>query len=317
MIAVLGLSVSMDMVVAGLTIGAVYGLIGLGFSVIYNASGILNFSQGAFVMLGGIFTYVFVVKQHMPMAVGVGLGVALVVLVGVLIQMLIAQPLMKRGASLSLVSIAMLGVSLLASNAVLVTLGSQAMGYRAFTAGPSVEVLGAPVTRQTFWILGSAVVLVAGLWVLLRRTHLGRAMRAIAYDAEIAQTMGVKPSRVLMVAFGLSALIGGMAGSVITAQQFTAYNVGLPFAIKGFVASVIGGFENPFGAIIGGLILGLFEAFAIMNFSTTFADAIVYGSLIIVLIIRPGEASRSLGIASKESQCCCQAVIVMFAGGSV
>lgn len=301
MIALLGLTVSIDMVVAGLTVGAVYGLIGLGFSVVYNASGILNFSQGAFVMLGGVFTYVFVVKREMPTGLGVGLGVAAVVVVGVLIEVVVVRPLLRRGASLSLVSIAMLGVSLLASNAVLVTLGSQAIGYPAFTAGSAVRVLGAPVTRQTFWIIGSAVVMVALLWILFRRTHLGRAMRAIAYDGEIAQAMGVRPARVLMIAFGLSALIGGMAGAVITPQQFTAYNVGLPYAIKGFVASVIGGFEHPFGAIGGGLVLGLFEAFAITNFSSTFAEAIVYGALIVVLILRPGEASRSLGIASKEA----------------
>lgn len=270
---------------AGLKNGSIYALVALGFTIVYSSTGVINFAQGEFVMLGGMLSVWAYSGLGLPLPVAAVVGIALTALVGVVFEILAIRP-RKDGDPLALIIITV-GGSLLLSSLARHAFGPNEKSLPPFTAGPSIHVLGATIERQSLWILGLTAIAVVMLTLLYSKTRLGRAMRACSIDRAAARLVGVDPKRLVTVSFALAAALGGLAGVVTTPLTQTAFNVGSSFGIKGFAAAILGGLGNPIGAVVGGLVLGLLESMSIAFISSTYKDAISLVVLLLVLFVRP------------------------------
>lgn len=273
--------------VNGLSVGCIYGLIGIGFCVIYNASGIVNFAQGAFVMLGGMITYVLLTVWHLPIVVAGVLATAIVALLGVLIERIVVRPLWDRNATMFVMILATLAAQIVIERTMLILVGDQPKSIPVFTDLPPIRLGGVSIGYQTLWIIGVSLLLIALLALFFKKTLVGRAMRACSINREAAALQGISVSRMLALSFALSAALGAIAGILVTPTQFTAFNVGTPFAISGFIAAIVGGFGRPFGAFLGGIALGLAQALAVFGLGSGLKNVAALSVLLIFLFLRP------------------------------
>jgi branched-chain amino acid transport system permease protein len=273
--------------VNGLSVGCIYGLIGIGFCVIYNASGIVNFAQGAFVMLGGMITYVLLTTFHLPIFVAGVIATVAVALLGVLIERIVVRPLWDRNATMFVMILATLAAQIVIERLTLILVGDQPKSIPVFTDLPPIRLGGVSIGYQTLWIIGVSLVLIALLALFFKKTLVGRAMRACSINREAAALQGISVSRMLALSFALSAALGAIAGILLTPTQFTAFNVGTPFAISGFIAAIVGGFGRPFGAFLGGIALGLAQALAVFGLGSGLKNVAALSVLLIFLFLRP------------------------------
>jgi branched-chain amino acid transport system permease protein len=273
--------------VNGLSVGCIYGLIGIGFCVIYNASGIVNFAQGAFVMLGGMVTFVLLTSFGMPMIVAGALATVAVAILGVVIERLVVRPLWDRNATMFVIILATLAAQIVIERATLIAVGDQPKSIPIFTDFPPIRIAGVAIGYQILWIIGTSLLLIALLALFFQKTLVGRAMRACSINREAAALQGIPVSRMLALSFALSAALGAIAGILVTPTQFTAFNVGTPFAIAGFIAAIVGGFGRPFGAFLGGIALGLAQALAVFALGSGLKNVAALAVLLVFLFFRP------------------------------
>jgi branched-chain amino acid transport system permease protein len=273
--------------VNGVGIGLVYGLVAIGFCVIYNASGIVNFAQGVFVMLGGMFAYSFLVSMRLPLALAAAISIVLAALVGVLVQLLVIRPMWQRKAPMFAIILATLAVQLLIEQVVILTLGDRPRTYPNFTLGGPLKIGPIAIDYQLFWVLGCGALMVIALELFFNKTRAGRALRACAQNREAAALLGIPVGSMLMLSFALSAALGAAAGILITPTQYTAWSVGGPFGINGFIAAIIGGFGSAPAALVGGVLLGVVQSEAIVFFGAGFKNVVALTILLIVLLFFP------------------------------
>ncbi len=276
-----------QILVNGLSVGCIYGLIGIGFCVIYNASGIVNFAQGAFVMLGGMTTFVLLTRIGLPLVVAGVLATLVVAALGVVIERLVVRPLWDRNATMFVMILATLAAQIVIERATLILVGNQPKSIPVFTDLPPLRIAGVSIGYQIIWIVGTSLVLIGLLAVFFQKTLVGRAMRACAINREAAALQGIPVSRMLALSFALSAALGAIAGILVTPTQFTAFNVGTPFAISGFIAAIVGGFGRPFGAFLVGIALGLAQALAVFTLGSGLKNVAALSVLLVFLFFRP------------------------------
>ena len=276
-----------QILVNGISVGCIYGLIGIGFCVIYNASGIVNFAQGAFVMLGGMITYLLISAFGLPILVAGILATLAVAMLGVALERLVVRPLWDRNATMFVMILATLAAQIVVERAMLLLVGDQPKSIPVFTDLPPIRIGGVAIGYQLLWIVGVSVLLIALLNAFFQRTLVGRAMRACAINREAAALQGIPVSSMLALSFALSAGLGAIAGILVTPTQYTAYNVGTPFAISGFIAAIVGGFGRPLGAFLGGIILGVSQALAVVVFGSGMKNVAALSVLLIFLFFRP------------------------------
>lgn len=273
--------------VSGLGIGCVYGLIGIGFCVIYNASGIVNFAQGAFVMLGGMITHALFVRGQLPYGLAILLTVPIVALIGIVLERLVVRPLWTRNAPMFVMILATLAAQIVIERLTYLAADDQPKTLPVFTDLPPIMLRGIAVNIQSLWIIAGSLAIVALLALFFKTTRTGKAMRACAINREAAALQGIPVHAMLALAFALSAGLGAIAGIMLTPTQYTAYDVGVPFAISGFIAAIIGGFGRPFGAFLGGLMLGVIQATAILSFGAGLKTVVALSILLLFLFVRP------------------------------
>lgn len=274
----------LQLLFAGLTIGAVYALVALGFTLIFQASEVINFAQGEFVMLGGMVT-VFAYKAGVPLPLAALFAVALAVVVGVALQRLAIEP--AKGASVVAIIIVTIGASILIRGIAQIVFDKQFHALPAFSGDEPIRLLGAAILPQSLWVLFGAAVIVLGLRLFMERTLFGAAVRATAANRLAAELVGIDTRRVLAFAFAVSAAIGAIGGILVTPITLTSYAVGTLLALKGFAAAMLGGIGSPVGAVLGGLLLGLLESFAAGWISSTYKDAAAFIVILLVLFVLP------------------------------
>jgi branched-chain amino acid transport system permease protein len=274
-------------IASGIAVGCVYGLIGIGFCVIYNASGIVNFAQGAFVMLGGMVSYVGLTKYGLPLPISAGMAIVVVSALGVLLERLVVRPLWNRQSTMFVMILATLAAQIIIERLTQLAVGDQPRTLPMFTDYPPVRIAGVALSYQFFWIVGCSALVIAGLGWFFASTKTGKAMRACSINAEAASLQGISVSHMLGLSFALSAALGALAGVLVTPTQYTAFNVGVPFAISGFIAAIVGGFGRPLGALIGGVLLGIGQSLAVVLLGAAFKNIAALSILLIFLFIRP------------------------------
>jgi branched-chain amino acid transport system permease protein len=281
----------LQFVIAGLKNGSIYALVALGFTIVYASTNVINFAQGEFYMLGGMLGVFAFRTLGLPLLLAVPASVLATAGVGVLVDGLFVRP--RKDADPMPIIIITVGVSMLLGSAARHLFGSDELPLPVFTEGPSLAFGGAAIERQTLWIWALTLVAVIALRLLYNHTRLGLAMRACMENREAARLMGIDTARIVMVSFGLAALLGALAGIAVTPLTQTRFDIGTGVALKGFAAAVLGGLGNPLAAVAGGLVLGLAESLSIAGLSTvvqgssTYKDAIAIAVLLLVLFLRP------------------------------
>lgn len=274
----------MQFVFSGLTTGSIYALAALGFVLIYNASGVINFAQGDFLMLGGMVTAALLGGQ-----LSYGLAIAGAVVITVAVGLLLYTFAIKPAGDASVVSLIIItiGASIFIQGVVQIVLGKNQFVLPPLSGDQSVRILGAFVLPQSLWMLGVAAVLVALCAMFFKFTVIGKAMLAVAANKLAAQAVGIPTSKILLLSFGLSALLGAVAGVVAAPITTTVYDIGLMLGMKGFVAATLGGLGSGVGAVVGGLLVGLLEAMVAGYISSAYKDAVPFVMIIIILLVMP------------------------------
>lgn len=247
----------------------------------------INFAQGVFVMLGGMFCHTALTRFGVPIFLAAIIAIPFVAAVGVLIDRFVVRPMWDRNATLFAIILATLAAQIMIERITILTLGDQPRTYPEFTAGGPLKLGGIAIGYQLFWILATAALMILLLWLFFTKTVTGRALRACSQNREAAALLGIPVSRMLMISFALSAALGAVAGILVTPTQYTAFNVGTPFGVNGFIAAIIGGFGHAGGALAGGLLLGLAQAIAIVLFGAGFKNVAALSLLLLVLLVFP------------------------------
>jgi branched-subunit amino acid ABC-type transport system permease component len=274
-----------QLTLSGLTTGCVYALVALGFVLCANVSGIVNFAQGEYVMIGGIVT-AGLVSMKVPLGLAIVAAVACGAALGFAQERLTVAPI--RRAPLFLQATVALGVAVLIRGVALVVWGKDAYGMPGFIGDDAFQFLGALLPLQALFVWGAAAAFLAATFWLLRYTELGRAIRAIAINPRAARLMGIEIGRMSALVFAASGAAGALAGIVIAPITSASWDAGLEFGVKGFTGAIIGGFRSPFRATMGGLGVGLLESLSAGYVSSETKDIVTYGVLLLYLMIRGG-----------------------------
>lgn len=274
----------MQFLLSGLTVGAVYALVALGFTIIYNASDVANFAQGEFVMLGGMITAAaYAVGVPLPLAAL--MAIILTAGAGVLLNKLAIEP--ARGAPVVSLIIITIGASIFIRGLVQLLLGKQLHNIPAFTGDDPIRVLGATILPQSLWVIAGALGVFFLLWLFFNHTLTGRAVLATANNRIAALLVGINTNYIMTLSFAVSAAIGALAGVLVTPITLTSYDIGMTMALKGFAAAMLGGMGNPKGALVGGIALGILEAMTAGYISSQYKDAAAFITILAVLFFMP------------------------------
>jgi branched-chain amino acid transport system permease protein len=276
--------------VTGLTTGALYGLLAVGFVAIYNVTEVLNFAQGENAMLGALLLITLRSQMGLPLLPAFAMTVTLVALLAGITYRLILWP--ARNAPHVNALILTLGISIVLRGVALIYWGSDPYALAPFTPGQPVHLLSAVVPRQSLWVLGATVACVTGLYLFFQHTRLGKAVRACAVNRLAAPLMGINLCVMATLTFALGSALGGVGGAVVAPITLATYAMGGMLGLKGIVAALMGGLTSAPRALAGGLLLGVLEALAAGLISSGAKNAIALAILVLILFIRPGGLAK-------------------------
>jgi branched-chain amino acid transport system permease protein len=281
-----------QLVLSGVTIGSIYALVALGFVIIYNITGILNFAQGEFAMLGAMLCAALL-AAHVPLAPAAAAAVAAACLLGALMERLAIEP--AFGSHPLTLIIITFGVSMAFRGLALMLWGADPYSLPEFTPGDPLVVLGGVLGRQAIWAVGLSIVVVIALFMFFARTLPGAAVRACADNAFASRLVGISPRRMALFAFTVAAGIGAVGGIVIAPISGATYDMGLGLGLKGFVAAVIGGLTNAPAAVLGGYVVGMIESLVTGYLAPGYGSAITFALLLAVLSLQREGLLQSAG----------------------
>ena len=271
----------------GLTNGFVYALIGLGISVVFRGTRIVNAMQGEFALVAGIVAFVAMHSLAAPLWLAFILGVGAGGVVGWLMELLFVGPARRRGATDDTYLLVTLGVAFAISAAVLYFFGRDSLPMPGIGGEGSLEILDAVIRIHSVWLIGISVSVVALLMAFYHHTQIGLSMMAASIDADGASMVGISVPRMRTLTFLLGGSVGGLAGVLVAPLVTIHYEMGLLLTLKGFAAAILGGLLNPTGAVVGGIVLGLIESIAVISISSGYKDVISMGTLIVIMILMP------------------------------
>lgn len=275
----------LQFIFAGLTSGAIYALIALGFSVVHNTMGIVNFVQVDFVSLGGLLMFTALLTVGLPMVPGLLLAVTGVALVAMLVERFGLRP-SRSNHELVLIFLTV-GISIILRGAMKLLWGKNRMALPPLTEDRPITILGASVLPQALWIMLLTLLAITLLTWFFYRTPLGLSMRAVASNPTAAAVVGIPAGRVRLTSYAVAGALGGLAGVLVTPITTLNYDVGVLLGLKGFAAAILGGFGSFPGAILGGVGLGLLESLSAGYLSSAYKDVVAFVVLLLVLFVRP------------------------------
>lgn len=272
----------------GISLGSIYAIIALGYTMVYGIARMLNFAHGDIIMVGGFAVFTIVSTLNLPPLLGVLVAVVVCTILGVTIERVAYKPL--RGASSLAVLITAIGVSYLLQNIALLIFGSNARQFTSIVNVPGLKLAGGELTISgvTMVTIVTCIVIMVSLTLFINKTRIGQAMLAVSEDTGAATLMGIDVNRTIAITFAIGSALAAVAGALLcsTYPSLTPYTGSMP-GIKAFVAAVFGGIGSIPGALIGGVLLGVIENLSKAYISSQLSDAIVFSVLIIVLLVRP------------------------------
>lgn len=286
-------SMFLQQIIQGLAIGSIYGLVALGYVLIWNTWGVLNFSQGDTAMIGAFFILIFYVWLKIPFALAFVLSIAASMAVAYIIERTAFRPLLKADDISKL--IATIGIGIFLENLYRVIFGADPIPFPSVFGANSMKLGSVLLVPQNLWILIIGFTLVIILRLFLTKTYMGKSMRATAQDKEAALLMGVSVKSTMSFTFAMACGIGAVAGILVAPIFFITSDMGVMIGLKGFAAAVFGGIESMTGAMFGGIVLGIAENLGAAYISSKYQSAIAFLLMIIILIFKPS------GIMGKKS----------------
>lgn len=262
-------------------------LMGLGLVIIIRSTEVMYFAQGTIAMAGGVAMYALFTQSHIPLGVAIPVSLMVCVLVALTSQWVVILPLLERGVSPLSVSLITIGISMIFDMISMMLFGKDPLPVPPFSGDEPVNLFGASVMPQEFWIVGSTVVVLLLTLLFFKRTWVGKAMTALGDNSLLAKASGFPVKRLFTYSFLFAGLVGGLAGILSAPVSYTGYWVGTRLTIKGFVAAAVGGMGNPLGALVGGFIIAFFESFTAGFLSSRLKDLITMILLLLVLRLRP------------------------------
>lgn len=274
------------LIVSGLTNGSVYGLIGLSLSLIYVSSRVINFAQGEFVMLGALLTLMFITSLALPAPIAILFVLLISLIVGLALERLVYAPLVRRADPLTVIIGTFAGSVILAGAALVIWGPEQQSIPNIFSITP-VELGLLITTPQQCAIIASFLFFVMLTWWILYKTNFGLTVRAVGVNVNVSQLMGIRASRVVRFSFLFSAFVSATAGLLVGPLLGGQASMGGLLTVKGFMAAILGGLGSPFAAAAGGMLIGLLEALVSGYGNSLYAEPIIFGAILVVLLIRP------------------------------
>ncbi len=274
-------------IMSGITIGCIYGLVALGFSMIYRAIGLVNFAQGDIMMLGAFVGYTcLVVVPGLPFALVILVAMIVTGAFGFVIERVAFRPAIRRDAGQIYLVLLTLGIGIVLSNAARLIWGANPVVYKIPLTHEIVRVAGYPLPSVYFYVLGFMALLIVALNHFFTRSWTGLALRAVAQDRDTAALMGIDQGHASSVAFVLASAVGAAAGVLYAPLFYVAFDMG-HIGLKAFAAAVVGSLGNIPGALLGGLVIGIAETFGAQLIATEYQDSVAFATMILVLLWRP------------------------------
>ena len=284
-------------IITGLTIGAIYAIVAMGFNIIHNATGIVNFAQCDFISLGGMFMYTLVVLLDVHLIVAFFISMLGVSFIGALIEY---GPIRHaRSKEVIILIFLTIGISGALRGTAQGIWGTDNVGVPAFSGEKAIQLIGgATIVPQHIWVFSITILVMLVLRYFFKNTTMGKAMRAAAVNRRAAALVGISVNRMILLSFAFSGALGAVAGMIIAPISTTSYDTGIILGLKGFAAAILGGYGNFAGAILGGFLLGILESLGAGLISSQYKDAIAFLVLLFVLFLKPtgimgyGESER-------------------------
>ncbi|MEG1274664.1 MAG: branched-chain amino acid ABC transporter permease [Ruthenibacterium sp.] len=267
--------------------GSVYGLIALGYSLIYKASGLMNFAQGDTLTLGAFLGYTFYTLLGLPFGVALVLTVCVCFGFGLFMEKFVIRKLVNKNVLAIYIVLATIAVSYIIQNTTQAIWSTKMLNYPAIFGVASIKIFGVSVQTESIFCLGIALVCMVGLHFFMKYTRFGTAMRASAMDGKAAQACGINTSLSTGITWGLAAGLAALAGILLGPIYGVFISLGATIGRKGFAGAIMGGYGNMYGAMIGGILLGLIETFTSSYLSSMYKDMIAYGILLLFLFVKP------------------------------
>jgi branched-chain amino acid transport system permease protein len=278
-------SLFFELLLPGLTTGCAYALVALGFVLTANVAGVVNFAQGEYVMLGGMFT-AWLYGEGVPLWLAIPLATLVCAAVGAAQERLTLAPA-RHTPQFIRVTIT-LGVAVVLRGIALIAFGKDPLSLPGFSGDGIFQIGGAIMPVQTLWVWGATVALLAATFWFLKYTDVGRAVRACSINLRAARLMGVRAERLTLLVFAVAGGTGALAGIVVTPIVLATWDAGISYGLKGFIGAILGNLRSPAVAVAGGLAIGIVESLSAGYLSSGMKDAIVYGVLIAYLLVRGG-----------------------------
>jgi branched-chain amino acid transport system permease protein len=278
---------------SGVATGSVYAIVGIGFNIIYNSTGIINFAQGEFLMLGGMIAVSL--QGFLPLPLAIAAAVAATGIIGAAVQVVFLSWLRKPG--LLRMIVITIGLSILIREASLHVWDEKvhALAYWTGDETSSFAVLGAHLSPQVLWVLGISGLMVIGLTLFFRFTLTGKAMRACASNSTAARLCGIRAPSLVTLSFFIAAAMGALAGCVVSPITLTQYDMGSSLAVKGFTCAVLGGLGNISAAVGAGMLVGVLESASISILPLAYKDVVALTIMLAILLARPQGLFSGMG----------------------
>lgn len=281
------MDVVIQVILSGMSIGLIYALPALAIVLLFNTAGFFNLAQGECLALSTYVLYQFFVLWQLPLWVSVAATILICVLFGLFVNKILFNPLRKFHAKELYVLITTIALSIFMQNFIRLVWKSKPLAISNIFSPVPIKIGGATVMPYMFWTLGISGILLLALFVLLKKTKYGIAMTAASENKDAASLMGVRVDAIIGMAFGISLAITAVAGILSTPVLYLLPEMGGSISTKAFAACIIGGFGNPFGAIIGGVLLGIIETAVAIVLPASYKDAVTFALLILFLLFKP------------------------------
>ena len=274
--------------ISGISLGGIYALIALGYTMVYGIAKMLNFAHGDVIMVGAFMMFISLTKMSLPPVLCIIIGTIICTILGVVIEKLAYKPL-RKATSLA-VLITAIGVSYFLQNSAQLIFGAGSKTFTSLFGNGNISLLGGEIiiSHNTIVTIIVSIIIMIGLTLFINKTKTGRAMLAVSEDKGAAQLMGINVNKTISITFAIGSALAAIAGALLcSSYPILSPTTGAMPGIKAFTAAVLGGIGSIPGAMIGGILLGVIENVSKVYISTQLSDAIVFGILIVILLVRP------------------------------
>jgi branched-chain amino acid transport system permease protein len=276
-----------QLIIGALMIGSVYGVVGLGYGLIYKASGLMTLAQGDMLMIGAFLGMTFYKYLGLPFVLSLVLTMLIMFLLGMFIERFLVTTLLNKGAQMVYVILCTIAISMILQNTAMFAWGSNVMQFPPLFKTPTVNILSYKIIPENLLCLAVGVVCMVALQFFMKNTRFGTSMRAAAQDELAAASIGINVPATKGAAWGIASMLAGAIG-VVVGPIFGVYmSMGAMVGQKAFAGAVVGGYGNMYGAIVGGMFFGFVETFISAYVTTLYKDFISFGILILVMVVMP------------------------------